>query len=206
VPTVEVMFTGDDEILTRHKALMLGYYKDPQMTAEIFTADGFIKTGDCGKVDQDGFLIITGRVKDIFKTDKGKYVSPSPIEMRLLKNTDIEQVCVVGMGIPQPIALIILAAAARSKSKEDITKSLSASLSEVNAVVEDYERLKKSRDHENRLEHRQRNDDAYHEGKTQRGGKNSSTQISNLVCAPRSRCVGVIQSIEQCDCSPGKSK
>ncbi len=144
LPTVEVKFSPDDEILTRHKALMMGYYKESTLTAEIFTADGFIKTGDCGKVDQDGFLKITGRVKDIFKTDKGKYVSPSPIEMRLLKNTDIEQVCVVGMGIPQPIALIILTVAARSKSKEDLTKSLSASLTEVNTVLEDYERLKKA--------------------------------------------------------------
>jgi long-chain acyl-CoA synthetase len=144
LPTVEIKFSADDEILTRHKALMMGYYKEPQMTAEIFTSDGFIKTGDCGKPDKDGFLTITGRVKDIFKTDKGKYVSPSPIEMRLLKNTDIEQVCVVGMGIPQPIALIILSAAAKSKSKEEITKSLSSSLNEVNDTVEDYEKLKKA--------------------------------------------------------------
>jgi long-chain acyl-CoA synthetase len=144
LPTVEIKFTSDDEILTRHKALMMGYYKEPAMTAEIFTPDGFIKTGDCGKPDKDGFLTITGRVKDIFKTDKGKYVSPSPIEMRLHKNTDIEQVCVVGMGIPQPIALILLSAAGKSKPKGEISKSLSASLAEVNAIVEDYEKLKRA--------------------------------------------------------------
>jgi long-chain acyl-CoA synthetase len=123
---------------------MMGYYKEPALTADIFTSDGFIRTGDCGKPDKDGFLTITGRVKDIFKTDKGKYVSPSPIEMRLLKNTDIEQVCVVGMGIPQPIALIILSAVAKSKSKEEITTSISTSLAEVNTIVEDYEKLKKA--------------------------------------------------------------
>ena len=144
LPTVEIKFSSDDEIMTRHKALMMGYYKESAMTAEIFTADGFIKTGDCGKPDKDGFLTITGRVKDIFKTDKGKYVSPSPIEMRLHKNNDIEQVCVVGMGIPQPIALIILSAGGKSRSKEEISKSLSASLAEVNAAVEDYEKLKKA--------------------------------------------------------------
>jgi long-chain acyl-CoA synthetase len=143
-PTIEIKFSPDDEIMTRHKALMMGYYKDPAMTAEIFTADGFIKTGDCGKLDKDGFLTITGRVKDIFKTDKGKYVSPSPIEMRLLKNTDIEQVCVVGMGIPQPIALIILSSLGKSKAKEEIIRSLTASLAEVNGTVEDYEKLKKA--------------------------------------------------------------
>ena len=144
LPTVEIKFSPDDEILTRHQALMMGYYKEPVMTADIFTADGFIKTGDCGKPDADGFLTITGRVKDIFKTDKGKYVSPSPIEMRLMKNSDIEQVCVVGMGIPQPIALIVLSQSAKSKSKEEIKKSLSASIDEVNTTVEDYEILKKA--------------------------------------------------------------
>jgi long-chain acyl-CoA synthetase len=143
-PTIEIKFSPDDEIMTRHEALMMGYYKEPAITAQVFTADGFLKTGDCGKLDKDGFLTITGRVKDIFKTDKGKYVSPSPIEMRLLKNTDIEQVCVVGMGIPQPIALILLSAAGKSKPKEEITNSLSASLDEVNDTVEDYERLKKA--------------------------------------------------------------
>ncbi|HEV8514844.1 MAG TPA: AMP-binding protein [Cyclobacteriaceae bacterium] len=144
LPTVEIKFSPDDEIMTRHKAAMMGYYKEPQMTAEIFTADGFIKTGDCGKLDKDGFLTITGRVKDIFKTDKGKYVAPSPIEMRLLKNADIEQVCVVGMGIPQPIALIVLSAAGKTKSKEEITNSFSSSIAEVNSKAEDYEKLKKA--------------------------------------------------------------
>jgi long-chain acyl-CoA synthetase len=123
---------------------MMGYYKESAMTAEVFTADGFLKTGDCGKLDKDGFLTITGRVKDIFKTDKGKYVSPSPIEMRLLKNADIEQECVVGTGIPQPIALIVLSAAGKFKSKEEITRSFFSSLAEVNAIAEDYEKLKKA--------------------------------------------------------------
>ncbi len=144
LPGVETRFSLDDEIQTRHKALMMGYYKEPDLTADVFTPDGFLKTGDCGKLDQNGFLTITGRVKDIFKTDKGKYVSPSPIEMRLLKNTDIEQVCVVGMGIPQPIALMVLSAAGKSKSKEEIGKSLAASVAEVNQSAEDYEKLRKA--------------------------------------------------------------
>ena len=144
LPDVETVFSSDDEIQTRHKALMMGYYKEPTLTAEVFTPDGFLKTGDCGKLDKDGFLTITGRVKDIFKTDKGKYVSPSPIEMRILKNADIEQVCVVGMGIPQPIALIVLSASGKTKSKEDIIKSLTASVGEVNAPSEDYEKLRKA--------------------------------------------------------------
>lgn len=142
--TVEVKFSEEEEILTKSPALMMGYYKEPEMTASVMTADGFLRTGDQGKNDKDGYLTITGRVKDLFKTDKGKYISPAPIEMRLLRNTDIEQVCVVGMGIPQPIALVVLSALGKAKSKEEITKSLEGSLAEVNPTVEHYEQLKKA--------------------------------------------------------------
>ena len=142
--SVEAKFSGEGEILTRHNAQMMGYYKEPTMTAEVFTSDGFLKTGDMGMMDKEGFVTITGRVKDNFKTDKGKYVSPQPMELRLSKNNDIGQVCVVGMGIPQPIALINLSEAGKSKSKEEISKSLSVSIAEVNNTVEDYEKLKKA--------------------------------------------------------------
>lgn len=141
--SVEVKLSEENEILTRHVALMMGYYKEPEMTAQVMTADGFLRTGDQGKVDADGFLTITGRVKDLFKTDKGKYISPAPIEMKLLKNADIEQVCVVGMGIPQPIALVNLSAVGKQKPKEELIHSLTASIEEVNPTVEHYEHLKK---------------------------------------------------------------
>ncbi|MBS1489493.1 MAG: AMP-binding protein [Bacteroidetes bacterium] len=143
MPHTEYRFTADHEILTRHPALMMGYYKEPEMTTSVFTEDGFLKTGDCGTTDPDGFLTITGRVKDIFKTDKGKYVSPSPIEMRLVKNTDIGQVCVVGMGLPQPIALVVLSETGRQKTKDEIRHSLLQARDETNHLVEDYEKLKK---------------------------------------------------------------
>lgn len=142
--SVEVKFSEEDEIMTRHEALMMGYYREPEMTAEVMTPDGYLRTGDQGKLDKDGFLTITGRVKDLFKTDKGKYISPAPIEMKLLHNPDIEQVCVVGMGIPQPIALIILSAAGKARAKEDLIKSLEASILEINPTVEHYEELKKA--------------------------------------------------------------
>lgn len=142
--SVEAKFSDEGEILTRHNSTMMGYYREPATTQEVFTADGFLKTGDLGSIDRDGFVTITGRVKDQFKTDKGKYVSPTPIELRLSKNADIEQVCVVGMGIPQPIALIVLSAAAKDKKKTEIISSLSASLQEVNKTVEEYEQLRKA--------------------------------------------------------------
>lgn len=142
--TVDVRFTDEQEILTRHNALMMGYYKEPELTAQVITSDGYLKTGDQGALDKEGFLTITGRVKDQFKTDKGKYISPAPMETRLQKNTDIEQVCVVGMGIPQPIALIQLSLLGKAKSKEEIIKSISQSINDINPTVEHYEQLKKA--------------------------------------------------------------
>lgn len=140
-PGVEVRLSAEGEVQTRHGGTMQGYYQEPQLTREVFTEDGFLKTGDQGSVDAQGYLTITGRIKDLFKTDKGKYVAPAPIEMKLLTNPDIEKVCVVGMGIPQPIALTILSALGKAKSKADIESSLSTSLQGVNATLESYEKL-----------------------------------------------------------------
>ncbi|MDZ7650971.1 MAG: AMP-binding protein [Cytophagales bacterium] len=131
------------EIRVKCPGLTKGYYKEPELTKELFDEEGYLKTGDQGEISNDGYLKITGRVKDQFKTDKGKYISPTPIELKLLSNTDIEQICVVGMGIPQPIALAILSATGKTKSKEDLVKSLSASLEQINPSLETYEKLEK---------------------------------------------------------------
>jgi len=141
---LKVKIAADGELRLKSDANMKGYYKEAALTAEAFDEEGYLKTGDKGEIDSEGFLTIVGRIKDQFKTDKGKYVAPAPIEMKLLANTDIEQVCVVGMGIPQPLALIVLSAAGKSKSKEAIIESLSASLKEVNAELESYEKLEKA--------------------------------------------------------------
>lgn len=140
-PGVTVRISEEGEILTRHNGMMSGYYKEPQLTNEIFTEDGFIHTGDKATIDIEGFTTISGRIKDIFKTDKGKYVAPGPIETRLLTNPDIEQVCVVGMGIPQPIALVMLSASGKMKRKEDLIESLASIIRSVNSGLESYEKL-----------------------------------------------------------------
>jgi long-chain acyl-CoA synthetase len=139
---IETKFSEEGELLVRHKGLMAGYYKEPELTAKVFTSDGFLKTGDKGELDRDGFFTITGRIKDQFKTDKAKFVDPAPIEMKLLANPDIEQVCVVGMGIPQPIALTILSAAGKQKDKALLEESLKKSIEEINPQLESYERIK----------------------------------------------------------------
>jgi long-chain acyl-CoA synthetase len=140
-PDVETRVTEEGELLTRHPGMMAGYYKEPGQTAEVMTADGFLRTGDKVEVDTQGFTTITGRVKDLFKTDKGKYIAPSPIELKLAACEDVEQVCVVGMGIPQPIALVVLSAVGKSKSQENLQRDLAAALQQVNAKLESYERL-----------------------------------------------------------------
>lgn len=122
---------------------MVGYYKEPALTAEMFDEDNYLKTGDIAEYDADCFLSITGRIKDQFKTDKGKYISPSPIEMQLLANTKIEQVCVVGTGIPQPIALITLTEEGSKNNKEEIVNELTLFLKLVNRQLEGFEKLEK---------------------------------------------------------------
>ncbi|HPW61009.1 MAG TPA: AMP-binding protein [Cyclobacteriaceae bacterium] len=140
---VKVKIADDGEFRLKSAGVMKGYYKEPELTAATFDEEGYLKTGDKAEYDKDGFLSIVGRVKDQFKTDKGKYVSPAPIEMLLLANQDIEQACVVGMGIPQPIALVVLSASGKAKAKDELIASLSASLREVNPALESYEKLEK---------------------------------------------------------------
>jgi long-chain acyl-CoA synthetase len=141
-PDVFVKFSDEGEIQMKHPGLMSGYYREPELSAAAFTRDGFLKTGDKGEVDAEGFLTITGRIKDQFKTDKAKFVDPAPIELKLLMNADIEQVCVVGMGIPQPIALTVLSASARNKSKELVMESIAKTIDALNPHLESYERIK----------------------------------------------------------------
>lgn len=135
--------SAEGEICIKNECLMKGYYKAPDLTAEMFDEEGYLKTGDIGEYDHDGYLTITGRVKDQFKTDKGKYISPSIIELMLSKNADIEQICVVGTGIPQPIALITLSELGRSKSRENLSKSLVETVSKVNPKLEKHEKIEK---------------------------------------------------------------
>lgn len=141
LPDCEVKLGENKEILTRHEGLMDAYYKQPKMTKEVFTADGFLRTGDEGFIDTEGFLKITGRVKDIFKTSKGKYVAPSPIEMKMSECSDIEFVCVAGTGLSQPIALIVLSESGKKKTKEEIKSRLEEILNTINPTLDSHEQL-----------------------------------------------------------------
>ena len=106
------------EIQVKTGCLMLGYYKEPELSAAAFTADGWLRTGDKGVVEEDGCLRITGRVKDLFKTSKGKYVAPAPIEDKLVTHPAVEACCVVGANYPQPFAMLMLNEDAVAKSRD----------------------------------------------------------------------------------------
>lgn len=134
----------EGEICIMNDCLMKGYYKNPEDSAEAFDEEGYLRTGDVGEYDQDGYLIITGRAKDQFKTDKGKYISPAPIELELSKCPDIEQVCIVGMGIPQPMLLVIPSAEGKSKGKEKLNLCLMNAINEINPTLEKHEKIAKA--------------------------------------------------------------
>ena len=139
-PDAGLRISEDGEIQIRHPGVMTGYYKDPEQTAKAFTSDGWLRTGDKGKLDNDGYLY---RLKDIFKTAKGKYVSPALIESAFSVNTDIEHVCVIGNNLNQPVALVNLSALALEKPIQQLERDMLLTLDEVNTGLEDHERIAK---------------------------------------------------------------
>jgi long-chain acyl-CoA synthetase len=143
LPGLQVKIADDGEIRLKGEGNMKGYFKEPQMTAEAFDEDNYLKTGDMGEYDKEGFLKITGRVKDQFKTDKGKYISPAPIEVKLLSNTDIEHACIVGTGVPQPMALVCLSDNGKRKTKDEVIKNFTESLDSINQSLEKFEKIEK---------------------------------------------------------------
>lgn len=142
-PEVEVRIDESGEVQVRSQANMLGYFKEPQKTAETLTEDGFLRTGDKGEQDAEGRLRLTGRLKEIFKTSKGKYVAPAPIENRLAVHSRIEQVCVVGDGLSAPLGLCVLSTVNQEEARASLHSSLEKLLEEVNAVLDKHERLRR---------------------------------------------------------------
>jgi long-subunit acyl-CoA synthetase (AMP-forming) len=145
-PDVAVRLSDEGEILIKSPGRMVGYYKAPALTAESFTADGFFRTGDRGERRADGLLKITGRVKELFKTAKGKYVAPSPIENYVNEHEYVELSCVTGVGQPAAYALVVLAEHLRPRVgdpavRADIEAALGEWLKTVNRHVTEYEKL-----------------------------------------------------------------
>ena len=142
VAGTEMKLSEEGEILLRSPGLFTEYFKQPDLTRAVINADGFFHTGDRAEWDETlQAYRITGRVKDIFKSAKGKYVTPVPIESRLSGNPLLEQICVMGSGLPAPIAVVVLSEAAQYIPKEDIKTSLQTTLDKVNARLESHERM-----------------------------------------------------------------
>ncbi|WP_338454940.1 AMP-binding protein [Aeromonas veronii] len=139
---VTIKISDEGEILCRCEGMMLGYYKDPEHSAEAIDAEGWLHTGDMGKLDKEGYLTITGRMKDVFKTAKGKYVAPVPIEGLLGQEPIIEQLCVIGYGMPQPIALVQLAESAMRGNREEVNARLEAARVRVNDQLESHAKIR----------------------------------------------------------------
>ena len=144
---VQARISEEGEILVKSPGQMVGYYKRPDLDAEAFTADGFFKTGDQGQQRADGLLKITGRVKELFKTSKGKYVAPAPIENKLNVHPMIEMSIVSGVSQPSAYAMVVLSEDIRPKMHEPEVKAqveseLSTLLAQVNSQLADYEKLR----------------------------------------------------------------
>lgn len=143
LPENEVKITEAGEIIVRSPSLMKGYYLAPEKTAETII-DGWLHTGDRGEISDDGYLKITGRVKDVFKTEKGKFVQPNKLESMLSGSTLIEQICITGSGHSQPLALIELSETARAMlpaGKEELSAQLVELVKSINGQIEHHEIL-----------------------------------------------------------------
>jgi long-subunit acyl-CoA synthetase (AMP-forming) len=146
LPGVEVRISEEGEILIKSPGQLVGYYKRPDLDAEVFTADGFFRTGDRGERRADGLLKITGRVKEIFKTSKGEYVAPAPIENSLNAHPLIEMSMVSGLGQPSAYAMVVLGEDVRPKLKDaafkkEVEAQLTQLLKDVNASLISHEKL-----------------------------------------------------------------
>jgi long-subunit acyl-CoA synthetase (AMP-forming) len=143
---VQVKLSSEGEVLIKSPGQCIGYYKQPELTAESFTSDGFFRTGDLGERTPDGMLKLTGRAKELFKTAKGKYVAPAPIENLINAHPMVELSLVSGVGQPAAHAMVILAEHLRPRMnepglREEVEKEMDALLQSINATVADHEQL-----------------------------------------------------------------
>ena len=137
---VELKISDAGEVLFRSKGLMKGYYREPAKTAEVII-DGWYHTGDSGRIDEDGCLWITGRISEVFKTTKGKFVRPTDLESRLGRSPLLAQYCVFGHGLDQPALLAFLSESGHRLDRAELKVQLSALLEEVNAELPPWERM-----------------------------------------------------------------
>lgn len=136
LPGVEIKIGDNDEILVKYGGVMRGYYKNPEETALSFTEDGYFRTGDAGRLDEDGNLYITDRIKDLMKTSNGKYIAPQSIEIPLQSNPYISQAMVVAEGKPYVSAIIVPNFETLIEKFQDFKNYLSLTIEEKKKLLE----------------------------------------------------------------------
>ena len=139
---LSVRIADDGEILVKGPSITQGYYHNPEATQDAFTSDGYFRTGDIGKITTDGFLKITDRKKEMFKTAGGKYIAPQPIENKLMESTFIAQVMVIGENQKFPAALIVPAFETLEKfaHKQNIPYQAKEELLKHNTILTRYQK------------------------------------------------------------------
>jgi len=130
------------EITQKCAWLMKGYYKDPELTS-VAIQNGYLHTGDTGELLEDGYLRLTGRVKDIFKTSKGEYISPLKTELHFLSMKEVDQACLIGQKYPQPFLIVVLSEFGKTLNKNKLIEHLKAALNFCNTNTMGYQKIKK---------------------------------------------------------------
>lgn len=147
LPGVECKIGEHGEVLVKSPTTMMGYYRDEERTKEAMTEDGFLRTGDVGEIDELGRLKLTGRLKEVFKTSKGKYVAPAPIENKLMSNDSIEAVCVSGENQVSPFCLVMLSESAQQQrndpaARQRLEAEFTGLIRDVNQTLDPHEHLR----------------------------------------------------------------
>ena len=137
---VEVKISDIGELLIRAEGCTPGYYQQPEKTAELWQ-NGWLHTGDKAYVDDDGFIFITGRVKDYFKTIQGKFVAPPPIEGLFANNSHAEQQCLLGRGFSKTVMVTVLSEAAKGLDRQVVEASVLDTIASINTEVEKHARI-----------------------------------------------------------------
>lgn len=140
VGNVEVRISEEGELLARASGLATGYYKDPEKTAETFR-DGWIYTGDKARIDEEGFIFLTGRMKDYFKTIQGKFVAPTPIENEFAKHPHTEQLCLLGRGYSKTVMVCVPSALAQQEERQQLSAALREHAGVVNETADKHARI-----------------------------------------------------------------
>lgn len=140
IPGGELKLSEQGEILYKMPSCMLGYYKDEEKTKEALV-DGWMHTGDKGEIDSEGYLKLTGRLKELYKTSKGKYVAPAPIEGKVARNSNFEMLCLMGEGMPSSVMVAVLSETGMKASRDSLRNELPEFFRNINEQLDAHERM-----------------------------------------------------------------